>query len=74
MKQISKTNTTKLSKFNFFGIDYPIRYKNESIYSSYIGISFSFLMIFLFISILIKYSLDLFQYKDFSVIPLQIYK
>ncbi len=48
MKQISKTNKTKLSKFNFFGIDYPIRYKNESIYTSYIGISFSFLMIFLF--------------------------
>ena len=71
MEKISNIHKTKLSKFNFFGIDYPILYKNESIYSSYIGISFSFLMIFLFISILIKYSLDLFQYKDFSVISSQ---
>ena len=47
MNKLSNIHKTKLSKFNFFGIDYPIRYKNESIYSSYIGISFSFLMIFL---------------------------
>ena len=51
MEKISNIHKNKLSKINFFGVDYPIRYKNESIYSSYIGISFSFLMIFLFISI-----------------------
>ena len=71
MNKISNIHKTKLSKFNFFFFFYPIRYKNESIYTSYIGISFSFLMIFLFILILIKYSLDLFQYKDFSVISSQ---
>ena len=49
---------SKLSKFNFFGLDFPIRYKKESIFSSYIGVTFSFLAIILIILNIIKYTID----------------
>ena len=63
---------SKLSKFNFFGLDFPIRYKKEPIFSSYIGITFSFLAIILIILNIIKYTIDLFKYSNFRVISNQI--
>jgi len=62
----------KLAKFNFFGLDFPIRYKKESMFSSYIGISFSFFSIIIIIIVIIKYSLDLFEYSNFTVISNQV--
>ena len=62
----------KLFNFNFFGLSFPIRYKNEIIYHSFIGISLSFILIILIIILSIKYFLDLFKYSKFTVISNQM--
>ena len=62
---------SKLTKFNFYGLNFPLRYKNETKFSSYLGITLSFLSIILLIIIVIKYGYDLLSYSNFTVIQSQ---
>ena len=61
-----------ISKLNFFGINFPIRYRREKKYLSYMGILFSLITLILIISLSIKYIFDLFNYKNFIVIQNEI--
>ena len=61
-----------LDKINIFGIQIPIRYKNQPYYSSYTGIIFSIITFIFMTIIIITKTIELFNYSIFSIITSHI--
>lgn len=71
LTQSSKYDNSILKKLNFYGLDFPLRYRNKKLFISYLGILLSFISIILLIIIVIKYGYDLLSYSNFTVIQSQ---
>ena len=56
-----------MNNFDFYGIDFPLRYKNQERYSSIVGIILSLISIILILIILILQAKNIFNYKYFTL-------
>jgi hypothetical protein len=56
-----------LNNFDFYGIDFPLRYKNQERYSSIVGIILSLISIILILIILIFQAKNIFNYKYYTL-------
>ena len=70
MEKDNKNKSFKnyLDNFNIYGINIPLRYHQNSYFSSSIGILFSILTFLSLIGIIIKNIIELFNYSNFSLI------
>ncbi len=62
-----KNKHSLLNNFDFYGIDFPLRYKNQERYSSLIGIILSLISIILILIILIFQAKNIFNYKYYTL-------
>ena len=62
-----KNKHSFLNDLDFYGIDFPLRYKNQERYSSLIGIILSLISIILILIILIFQAKNIFNYKYYTL-------
>ena len=57
--------------FDFYGIDFPLRYKNEDKFSSIIGLILSLISMFLILIIIIYNVKNIFNYKFYTLYTIE---
>ena len=71
MKKININNLSFIRNFDIYGIQFPLRYKKKSSYSTKPGIIFSIITFIIAIIIIIYFGQDVFKRKNFSIISSQ---
>ena len=71
MKRININNLSFIRNLDIYGIQFPLRYKNNSSYSTKPGIIFSIMTFIIAIIIIIYFGQDVIEQKNFSIISSQ---
>ena len=62
-----KQKSSIFNNFDFYGIDFPLRYKNQERFSSIIGLVLSIISIIIILIIIIFQAKDIFNYKYYTL-------